>query len=111
MDSDRTLEISKPSPGPRGSRAGIALVCGLAALAASAIYVHWQVRRVERQNPPHGRFITVDGVRLHYVERGDGDALVLLHGNGSMALDFELAGLIDDAGGGGGSRCPSFPTI
>ena len=30
--------------------------------------------------PPIGRFITVEGVRLHYVERGTGTPLVLLHG-------------------------------
>jgi len=36
----------------------------------------------------------VDGVRLHYVERGKGEPLVLLHGNGSMIQDFETSGLI-----------------
>jgi pimeloyl-ACP methyl ester carboxylesterase len=39
----------------------------------------------------------VDGVRLHYVERGEGEPLVLLHGNGSMIQDFETSGLIDMA--------------
>src|SRR6185295_3733435 len=42
-----------------------------------------------------GRFITVDGVRLHYVDRGTGTPLVLLHGNGSMIEDFQSSGLID----------------
>jgi len=37
----------------------------------------------------------VNGVRLHYVERGSGAPLVLLHGNGSMIQDFESSGLID----------------
>jgi pimeloyl-ACP methyl ester carboxylesterase len=36
-----------------------------------------------------------DGARLHYVERGAGEPLVLLHGNGSMIEDFESSGLID----------------
>src|SRR3978361_2176628 len=36
-------------------------------------------------------------VRLHYVERGQGEPLVLLHGNGSMIQDFESSGLIDMA--------------
>ena len=31
-----------------------------------------------------GSFVTVDGVRLHYVERGTGPAVVLLHGVGAM---------------------------
>jgi pimeloyl-ACP methyl ester carboxylesterase len=34
-------------------------------------------------------------VKLHYVERGSGEPLVLLHGNGSMIEDFESSGLID----------------
>jgi pimeloyl-ACP methyl ester carboxylesterase len=52
-------------------------------------------KRAERRNPPMGRFITVDGVRLHYVEQGTGSPLVLLHGNGSMIQDFKSSGLID----------------
>ena len=40
----------------------------------------------ERKNPPIGNFIECDGVRLHYLERGDHAApcVVLFHGNGSM---------------------------
>ena len=53
-------------------------------LAASAILNRVLAKMAERRNPPTGRFITVDGVRLHYVERGTGRPLVLLHGNGSM---------------------------
>jgi pimeloyl-ACP methyl ester carboxylesterase len=34
-------------------------------------------------------------VWLHYIERGAGDPLVLLHGNGSMIQDFDSSGLID----------------
>jgi pimeloyl-ACP methyl ester carboxylesterase len=41
--------------------------------------------------------VEVDGVRLHYVEQGTGEPLVLLHGNGSMIQDFASAGLIDMA--------------
>jgi pimeloyl-ACP methyl ester carboxylesterase len=72
------------------------------ALVASALVVRRQVQRVERAHPPHGRFIEVDGVRLHVIDRGPQDGqsdevLVLLHGNGTMALDFELAGLVDAA--------------
>lgn len=36
-------------------------------------------------------------MRLHYVERGHGEPLVLLHGNGSMIQDFETSGLIEAA--------------
>jgi pimeloyl-ACP methyl ester carboxylesterase len=65
------------------------------ALAASAILNRVLAKKAERRNPPTGRFITVDGVRLHYVERGTGIPLVLLHGNGSMIQDFESSGLVD----------------
>jgi pimeloyl-ACP methyl ester carboxylesterase len=51
----------------------------------------------ERRNPPLGRFVTVDGIPLHYVDRGTGTPLVLLHGNGSMIEDFQSSGLIDRA--------------
>jgi pimeloyl-ACP methyl ester carboxylesterase len=36
-------------------------------------------------------------VRLHYLERGHGRPLVLLHGEGDMLQDFSLSGLIDIA--------------
>jgi hypothetical protein len=38
----------------------------------------------ERRNPPIGMFTQCDGVRLHYIERGDPTApcVVLFHGNG-----------------------------
>ena len=67
----------------------------LVATAISAILNRWLASRAERRNPPVGRFVTVHGVRLHYVERGSGTPLVLLHGNGSMIEDFQSSGLID----------------
>jgi pimeloyl-ACP methyl ester carboxylesterase len=39
--------------------------------------------------------LEVDGVRLHYLERGKGTPVVLLHGNGVMAQDFVASGLLD----------------
>jgi pimeloyl-ACP methyl ester carboxylesterase len=51
----------------------------------------------ERKNPPIGVFIECDGVRLHYIERGDAAApcVVLFHGNGTMIQDLILSGLVD----------------
>jgi pimeloyl-ACP methyl ester carboxylesterase len=68
-----------------------------AGLAAAALLVRQRTRKAERDNPPLGRFVYVDGVRLHYVERGAGQPLVLLHGDGSMIQDFETSGLIEAA--------------
>nr|WP_237684441.1 alpha/beta hydrolase [Pseudaminobacter soli] len=83
--------------GPRGHpylmAAGIA--AGLVAISAGVNA--WLAKRAERANPPMGRFIEVDGIRLHYVEVGEGQPLVLFHGNGSMIQDFGSSGLIDMA--------------
>ncbi|WP_247348738.1 MULTISPECIES: alpha/beta hydrolase [unclassified Bradyrhizobium] len=51
----------------------------------------------ERKNPPVGVFNECDGVRLHYIERGDAAApcVVLFHGNGTMIQDLVLSGLVD----------------
>jgi pimeloyl-ACP methyl ester carboxylesterase len=54
---------------------------------------------VTRRHPPVGKFVEVDGVRLHYVERGpkDAPALLLLHGNGMMLQDFRISEVLDGA--------------
>jgi len=38
-------------------------------VAATAIVNRQFAKKAQRDNPPRGRFIGVDGVRLHYVER------------------------------------------
>src|SRR3981189_1423991 len=64
-------------------------------LAASAAVNYRLAKKAERDNPPTGKLLDINGVRLHYVERGAGEALVLLHGNGSMIEDFASSGPID----------------
>jgi pimeloyl-ACP methyl ester carboxylesterase len=66
---------------------------GLAALGASYLFVRGKARQAEREFSPSGKFVVADGVRLRYVEQGQGPVLVLLHGNGTMAEDFGLSGL------------------
>jgi pimeloyl-ACP methyl ester carboxylesterase len=67
-----------------------------AGVLTAAAFVNWRLaKKAERENPPQGQFLEIDGVRLHYVERGTGEPLVLLHGNGSMIQDFESSGLIE----------------
>lgn len=70
------------------------LVAG-AVMAATGVVNYALARRAERRNSPEGRFVTIDGVRLHYIERGSGPIIVLLHGNGTMARDFVLSGVFD----------------
>lgn len=67
---------------------------GAAAVGAAA-YNSVQARRAEEANPPLGSFIEVDGVRLHYLERGSGPLVVLLHGNGTMVQDWLASGVFD----------------
>jgi len=75
----------------------VGLGLAAAALGIAAIANRYVAKKAERENPPKGRFIEVDGVRLHYLDRGAGEPLVLLHGNGSMSQDFETSGLIESA--------------
>jgi pimeloyl-ACP methyl ester carboxylesterase len=82
------------SSGRRERRLRFGLI-GACALALGAAYVAYRARKAERDHPPAGRFLEVDGVKLHYFERGEGSPVVLLHGNGAIATDFEGSGLID----------------
>lgn len=77
-----------------GRRAGYAaaITGGLAALALTN---HLMARKAEARYPPRGRFVKVGGVRLHYLEAGEGPAVVLVHGVGVMAEDFALSGLLE----------------
>lgn len=76
---------------------GYGIVVAAGALAVSALVNRQMAKRAERRNPPLGHFLEVDGVRLHYIERGKGEPLVLLHGNGGMIQDFAASGLVDTA--------------
>lgn len=67
----------------------------LAALGAAVLYNRQKAGAAERKTPPIGRFLDVDGVRLHYIERGQGEPVVLIHGNGTMIQDFAVSGLVD----------------
>jgi pimeloyl-ACP methyl ester carboxylesterase len=68
---------------------------GSAIAVATALITTLRARRAERDHPARGRFIDVDGVRLHYLEQGTGAAVVLLHGNGTSSEDFRASGLLD----------------
>lgn len=65
------------------------------AIAAGVLVNALIARRTERRHPPTGQFIEMRGVRLHYIDRGSGTPIVLLHGNGAMADDFQISGLIE----------------
>ncbi|MBR0737006.1 alpha/beta hydrolase [Bradyrhizobium liaoningense] len=98
MNPSRSIRRARRSmPYASGGRTSLATAStiAIAALAITALLNRHLSKKAERDNPPSGRFVEVDGVRLHYLERGTGDVIVLLHGNGSMAQDFESSGLVD----------------
>src|ERR1051326_4572676 len=79
----------------RVKAAGPARIRLLAAAVALTATNYALARRAERRNPPDGKCLQIDRVRLHYIDRGKGPPVILLHGNGTMARDFALSGLID----------------
>jgi pimeloyl-ACP methyl ester carboxylesterase len=79
----------------------IALIL-LAVLALGWGVTLWKAARHEAravvQYPPLGRFVTVDGVRLHILQEGTGPDIVLIHGASGNMRDFtlDLVGRLSD---------------
>jgi hypothetical protein len=88
MNSSRTKNLA-------ASRVELLTGAVLAACATTAVWVEVQARRAEREHAPAGQFVDVDGARLHYVERGEGPPVVLIHGNAVSPSYFKASGLID----------------
>lgn len=75
-----------------GNRAiRLAALAGVGLIGLSA-YARYAVRRYEDLDPESagapGEFIDVDGVRLHYVQAGEGDTVVLIHGFGASTFSY-----------------------
>jgi pimeloyl-ACP methyl ester carboxylesterase len=70
------------------------LLSGLTVGAAAALwaYARWLVRRCENLDladaPKPGNIIRLEGVGIHYVDRGQGLPLVLIHGLGGRIYNF-----------------------
>ncbi|MEP7005690.1 MAG: alpha/beta hydrolase [Sphingomonas bacterium] len=96
-----------------------ALLASAAALIAGlAIFSRVAARRIERNVPADGLFVTIDGIRLHYSDHGHGPAIVMIHGlcgqmrNFSYALTDQLIAdhrviLVDRPGSGYSAAAPS----
>ena len=76
-------------------RVGKAVAVGALALAAAAVLNNVRARRAEASHPPMGRFVEINGARVHYLERGTGSPVVLLHGNVVSADDYVWSGVLD----------------
>jgi pimeloyl-ACP methyl ester carboxylesterase len=67
----------------------LAVATGLALLSGGfALFTALTARQAEALAPPIGRFLEVDGARLHYLDRGAGPAVVLVHGLGGNLRNF-----------------------
>src|SRR3984957_12682544 len=92
------MSVNLPANSGRAASGASLLLLAAAGLAASALFVREETSRAEREYPRTGKFITVGGVRLHFIDTGGADpVLVLLHGNGAMIADMEVSGLVNEA--------------
>lgn len=98
-DGTPSTRSAARSPAAKKTRSrrlwGAGAAAGGAALAGAALFNWSKARQAERDNPPLGEFLSVDGLRLHYLSRGEGSPIVLLHGNGTMIEDWLVSGLLD----------------
>ena len=72
-----------------------ALLACAVVLAILAIVNYVVARQAERRHPPTGLFMEVDGVRLHYSDRGEGRPVLLLHGNAVTGDDYNTSGVAE----------------
>jgi pimeloyl-ACP methyl ester carboxylesterase len=68
---------------------GIVLVAAI--LAGLVIFTAVTARRVEHALPPRGQFIEVSGARIHYLDKGTGPPIVIIHGLGGQMGNFTYA--------------------
>jgi pimeloyl-ACP methyl ester carboxylesterase len=71
----------------------IALVIILAVVILGLVVLTARTaRKVEAALPPRGKFMQIDGARIHYVDRGGaGPALVMIHGLAGNLMHFTYA--------------------
>src|SRR5215470_1011043 len=68
----------------------VSIVAALVGFIVAGLVLHtaWTAREVEKRLPPRGRFIDVDGARIHYLDEGTGPTLLLVHGLAGQMLNF-----------------------
>lgn len=69
------------------SMLGAVVVAGFV-LCGLALFTAWTARQVEKQLPPPGRFVDVDGARIHYLDEGTGPCVLLVHGLAGQMHNF-----------------------
>ena len=72
-----------------------ALLLCVVVLIILAIVNYAVARAAERKHPPAGSFIEIDGIKLHYSDRGQGPPVLLLHGNAVTGDDYNTSGVAE----------------
>jgi len=73
---------------------GVLLGCAAALVVTTSCTASYREARAEDRFPPIGNFLNVDGTRVHYVTKGEGPDLVLIHGASGNLRDFTFS-LVD----------------
>jgi pimeloyl-ACP methyl ester carboxylesterase len=68
-----------------------ALLLVMIAVGGLVGFAAYTARRVEIAVPPQGRFLDLDGERVHYLDKGAGPALFLIHGLSGQMGNFTYA--------------------
>ncbi|GAC1550716.1 MAG: alpha/beta hydrolase [Vulcanimicrobiaceae bacterium] len=89
MESDR-----EPAAPNRNIVKSAAITAAILGATATAVAV--SARQTERAHPATGRFLTVDGVTMHYIDAGTGSPIVLIHGNAMSGEDYVASGIVAD---------------
>jgi len=69
-------------------RLEILLLSGAAVMGSLFVFSILAARRIERLVPPQGDLVAFDGRRLHYLDKGAGPPVVLIHGLGGQIRNF-----------------------
>ncbi|WP_339847576.1 alpha/beta hydrolase [uncultured Halopseudomonas sp.] len=67
------------------------LICLSLFLGGLFLFTLFVAMRVRMGLPPEGRFVTIMGNRMHYLEQGKGDPILMIHGLGGVAQNFSYS--------------------
>jgi pimeloyl-ACP methyl ester carboxylesterase len=67
---------------------GTLFLLAILVVAGLVLATLWIAAKAERLVPPVGKFIEIDGNRIHYVDQGEGRPIVFVHGLGAQLHHF-----------------------
>jgi uncharacterized membrane protein len=73
----------------------LAVLGGIILIIILALFIAWRfshmvAKKASAALPPRGRFTEVSGGRLHWIEKGEGQPVVMIHGLGGNHHNFTL---------------------